>query len=118
MVADDGVPIQHPWQRNTVPLSPGKTYDIIIEGKNRGIWTFHDHDTRRVTNNGLYPGGNLLALVYEDLPEDEKLIMKYSGNTMFKKMDGMEGMPMKEDKMDMKKMMFGGDKLPKIALDE
>ncbi len=118
MVADDGLPIEHPWQRNTVPLSPGKTYDIIIEGKNRGIWTFHDHDTRRVTNNGLYPGGNLLALVYEDLPEDEKLIMKYSGNTMFKKMDGMEGMAMKEEKMDMKKMMFGGEKLPKIALDE
>ena len=118
MVADDGVPIQHPWQRNTVPLSPGKTYDIIIQGKNRGIWTFHDHDTRRVTNNGLYPGGNLLALVYEDLPEDEKLIMKYSGNTMFKKMEGMEGMSMKDDQTDMKKMMFGGDKLPKIALDE
>ncbi len=56
---------------NTLRLSPGKTADIIIEGKNRGIWTFHDHDTSRVTNNGLYPGGNLLALVYEDLPAEE-----------------------------------------------
>ncbi len=71
LVCDDGVPVPQPWQMNTVRLSPGKTIDIMIEGKNRGIWTFHDHDTRRVTNNGLYPGGNLLALVYEDTPADE-----------------------------------------------
>ncbi len=71
LVADDGLPIPQPWQMNTMRLSPGKTADIIIEGKNRGIWTFHDHDTSRVTNNGLYPGGNLLALVYEDLPAEE-----------------------------------------------
>ena len=71
LVCDDGLPVPQPWQMNTVRLSPGKTLDIIIEGKNRGIWTFHDHDTRRVTNNGLYPGGNLLALVYEDMPPEE-----------------------------------------------
>jgi FtsP/CotA-like multicopper oxidase with cupredoxin domain len=71
LVCDDGVPVPQPWQMNTVRLSPGKTIDIIIEGNNRGIWTFHDHDTRRVTNNGLYPGGNLLALVYEDTPPEE-----------------------------------------------
>jgi FtsP/CotA-like multicopper oxidase with cupredoxin domain len=120
MVADDGIPLSHPWKRNTVPLTPGKTFDIIIEGDNRGIWTFHDHDTRKVTNNGLYPGGNLLALVYEDLPEDELIITKHSGNTMFNKDMGMEGMdnmnPKKQINMD--KMLFGDDKLPKIALDE
>ena len=73
---DDGLPLPQPWQRNTVSLTPGKTYDIIIKGDNRGIWTFHDHDTRRVTNNGLYPGGNLLALVYEDLPKEETSVGK------------------------------------------
>ncbi|NOX86623.1 MAG: multicopper oxidase domain-containing protein [Chlorobi bacterium] len=76
MVCDDGLPLPQPWQRNTVSLTPGKTYDIIIKGDNRGIWTFHDHDTRRVTNNGLYPGGNLLALVYEDLPKEETSVGK------------------------------------------
>lgn len=110
MVADDGIPLEHPWQRNTVPLTPGKTFDIIIEGNNRGIWTFHDHDTRKVTNNGLYPGGNLLAMVYEDLPADELIISKHSGNKMFKNEMSMGD--------DMKKMLFGDDKLPKIALDE
>ncbi len=98
MVCDDGVPLPQPWQRNTVSLSPGKTYDIIIEGKNRGIWTFHDHDTRRVTNNGLYPGGNLLALIYEDLPVEERMVSSMG------KMKMPEGQSM--------------DLLPKIALDE
>ena len=74
-------------------------FDIIIEGKNRGIWTFHDHDTRRVTNNGLYPGGNLMALVYEDLPMEERMVGQMAGM-----------------KMDMKDMK--GNMLPKVALDE
>ncbi|MBU2585235.1 MAG: multicopper oxidase domain-containing protein [Bacteroidetes bacterium] len=98
-VCDDGLPIPTPWQMNTVRLSPGKTIDIIIEGKNRGLWTFHDHDTRRVTNNGLYPGGNLLALVYEDLPMEERMV------------ETMPGM-----KMDMKNQPM--NMLPKVALDE
>jgi len=97
LVCDDGLPVPQPWQMNTFRLSPGKTFDIIIEGNNRGIWTFHDHDTRRVTNNGLYPGGTLLALIYEDLPMEERVI------------GPMKGMKMKGVKMDM---------LPKIALDE
>jgi FtsP/CotA-like multicopper oxidase with cupredoxin domain len=97
LVCDDGLPIPQPWQMNTIRLSPGKTFDIIIEGNNRGIWTFHDHDTRRATNNGLYPGGNLLALVYEDLPMEERMV------------GPMAGMEMKEMKMNM---------LPKVALDE
>lgn len=80
MVADDGLNLPQPWQRNTVSLSPGKTYDIMIEGKNRGIWTFHDHDTRRVTNNGLYPGGNLMVLLYEDLPAEELEVVMNMGD--------------------------------------
>ncbi len=86
-VCNDGIPIKQPEQMNTLRLSPGKTLDIIIEGKNRGIWTFHDHDTRRVTNNGLYPGGNLLALVYEDMPAKEAEL-----NMMAKKM-GLPSLP-------------------------
>jgi len=86
-VCDDGLPLPQPWQRNTLRLSPGKTLDIIIEGKNRGIWTFHDHDTRRVTNNGLYPGGNLLALVYEDMPAEE------AGLGMMAKKMGLTSLP-------------------------
>ncbi len=94
MVADDGLVLPQFWQRNTIPLSPGKTYDIIIEGKNRGLWTFHDHDTRRATNNGLYPGGTLMLMVYDDLPPEELETMMMMGS--------------------MKHMT----QLPKVALDE
>lgn len=97
LVCDDGLPLEHPRQMNTLHLAPGKTHDIIIEGNNRGIWTFHDHDTRRVTNNGLYPGGNLMVLVYEDLPMEERAVGQ------------MKGMKMEGAGMDL---------LPKIALDE
>jgi FtsP/CotA-like multicopper oxidase with cupredoxin domain len=99
LVCDDGLPVPQPRQMNTMRLSPGKTADIIIEGTNRGLWTFHDHDVTRVTNNGLYPGGNLLLLVYEDLPMEERMVGA---------MAGME-MDMEDMKMNM---------LPKVALDE
>jgi len=94
---------------NTARLSPGKTLDIIIEGKNRGLWTFHDHDTRRVTNNGLYPGDNLMLLVYEELTMEERMV-----NTM--SMKGMK--PMKKMKMAMEGGKEKMNMLPKVALDE
>ncbi len=66
-VCNDGAPLTHPIVGNTLPVGPGKTADIIIKGTNPGIWTFHDHDTRRVTNNGMYPGGCLTTLNYDGL---------------------------------------------------
>ncbi|BDD11133.1 hypothetical protein FUAX_35650 [Fulvitalea axinellae] len=106
-VADDGRPLPAPYQANTIPLMPGKTNDIIIEGNNRGIWTFHDHDTRKVTNNGIYPGGTLTTLVYEDLPAEERDIIAYTGNQNLKKM-AEKG----------HKIPFNGGSLPKFPLDE
>lgn len=68
-VADDGNPLDRPEQMNTIPIHPGKTADIVIHGNNPGFWTFHDHDVRHVTNNGIYPGGMLTMLVYEDMTD-------------------------------------------------
>ena len=65
-VCEDGAILPAPIRGNTLRVSPGKTSDIIVEGTNPGVWTFHDHDTRRATNNGLYPGGALTVLAYED----------------------------------------------------
>lgn len=64
-VADDGNDLAEPMMMNTVQVSPGKTVDIIVEGINPGYWTFHDHNTARATNNGIYPGGILTVLEYE-----------------------------------------------------
>lgn len=66
-VAEDGNPLPMPVRLNTVPVTPGKTVDIIIYGDNPGFWTFHDHDVRAVMNNGVYPGGMLTMLEYEDM---------------------------------------------------
>ncbi len=65
-VAVDGAPLPNAIRQNTLRVSPGKTHDIIIEGANPGVWTFHDHATFRATNNGKYPGGVLTTLNYED----------------------------------------------------
>ncbi|MFQ6046680.1 MAG: multicopper oxidase family protein [Gemmatimonadales bacterium] len=68
-VAEDGNLLHTPLQLNTVAVAPGKTVDVVIEGYNPGYWTFHDHDTSRVTNNGMYPGGILTELVYEEMED-------------------------------------------------
>ena len=70
-VAQDGNPLLQPIKMNTLDIAPGQTKDIIIEGYNPGYWTFHDHITTRVTNNGIYPGGMLTLLVYEEMAERE-----------------------------------------------
>ncbi|WP_083251403.1 multicopper oxidase domain-containing protein [Acidihalobacter yilgarnensis] len=64
-VANDGAPLPEPIRGNTIAVKPGKTADIVVYGNNPGVWTFHDHDTTRVTNNGVYPGGMLTVLEYE-----------------------------------------------------
>lgn len=68
-VAIDGNLLHAPLQINTVEVGAGQTVDIVIEGHNPGYWTFHDHDTSRVTNNGMYPGGMLTELVYEEMDD-------------------------------------------------
>ncbi|GMR14244.1 MAG: hypothetical protein BMS9Abin29_2487 [Gemmatimonadota bacterium] len=68
-VAEDGNLLNSPTLMNTVQVGPGKTVDIVVEGYNPGYWTFHDHDTSRVTNNGMYPGGMLTVLVYEEMAD-------------------------------------------------
>jgi FtsP/CotA-like multicopper oxidase with cupredoxin domain len=65
-VCQDGSPLQSPVRLNTVPVFPGTTTDIIIQGSNPGMWHFHDHSDLASTNNGLFPGGMMTMLMYED----------------------------------------------------
>jgi len=65
-VAQDGNDLPEPLHLNTVHVEPGGTYDIMIYGDNPGYWTFHDHKTVHASNNGIYPGGMLTVLEYED----------------------------------------------------
>jgi plastocyanin len=36
-----------------------------------GVWMMHDHKGRGITNNGIAPGGNMTAIVYEDFISQE-----------------------------------------------
>ena len=65
-VCQDGSPLGTPVRLNTIPIFPGTTSDIIIQGTNPGHWHFHDHSDLASTNNGLFPGGMMTMLMYED----------------------------------------------------
>lgn len=66
-VAEDGNPLPAPVRLNTIPVTPGKTVDIIVHGDNPGFWDFHDHKELFTRNNGIYPGGMITMLEYEDM---------------------------------------------------
>ncbi len=68
-VCQDGSPLQSPVRLNTIPIFPGTTSDIIIQGTNPGMWHFHDHSDLASTNNGLFPGGMMTMVMYEDAAE-------------------------------------------------
>lgn len=65
-VAQDGNELPEHRRLNTIHVEPGGTYDVLVYGDNPGFWTFHDHKTTQVRNNGIYPGGMLTVLAYED----------------------------------------------------
>ncbi|MGD8567584.1 MAG: multicopper oxidase domain-containing protein [Gammaproteobacteria bacterium] len=65
-VAQDGNELAEHRRLNTIHVEPGGTYDIVVHGDNPGFWTFHDHNTTQTRNNGIYPGGMLTVLAYED----------------------------------------------------
>jgi FtsP/CotA-like multicopper oxidase with cupredoxin domain len=68
-VSQDGSPLASPLRLNTIPVFPGSTSDIIIQGTNPGMWHLHDHSDIATTNNGQFPGGMMTMLMYEDAAE-------------------------------------------------
>lgn len=48
-----------------------ETTDDGLHAYGPGVWLFHDHQNRGVTNDGIGPGGNISAIVYREfLGED------------------------------------------------
>jgi FtsP/CotA-like multicopper oxidase with cupredoxin domain len=68
-VCQDGAPLADPRRMNTIPVYPGTTSDIVIQGTNPGNWHFHDHSDLATTNNGQHPGGMMTMVMYEDAKE-------------------------------------------------
>ena len=70
----DGVAAQAGAQitRDVVWIAPSQRVDLALDTTDdglhaygRGVWLFHDHQGKRVTNDGIGPGGNISAIVYE-----------------------------------------------------
>jgi FtsP/CotA-like multicopper oxidase with cupredoxin domain len=59
-------------QRDVFTLGPSQRVDLSLythnDGLNNvgeGIWTYHDHNEIGVTTDGIYPGGNISAIVFD-----------------------------------------------------
>lgn len=73
VVATDGAPLPMPYRKDTLTIGPGERYDIEIAGDKTGIFPFHAHNLRQVTNrDGVYPGGYLLLVEYP--PEESEVL--------------------------------------------
>ncbi len=46
------------------------TTDDGLHSYGEGIWLFHDHREKGITNNGMNPGGNVSAIVYKSYLDD------------------------------------------------
>lgn len=71
----DGVPLAPLQQemRDVVWLATAQRADLALEAVNDGVrsfgpgvWPFHDHQNRGVTTDGIGPGGNISAIVYDE----------------------------------------------------
>ncbi len=67
VVAEDGNTLPYFKRVNTLDVAPGKTFDIMVYGDNPGFWDFHDHNELHTRNNGIYPGGMITMMEYEDM---------------------------------------------------
>ena len=76
----DGVAVPETAQitRDVIWISNAQRVDLNLEtvddglhSYGSGVWLLHDHQGKAVTNNGIAPGGNVSAIVYEEyLAED------------------------------------------------
>ncbi len=67
----DGVKLTQPIQRDVFSLGAAQRADLELYAHNdglnnmgAGVWTFHDHNEKAVTTNGIYPGGHISSVVF------------------------------------------------------
>ena len=57
LVSQDSNELPEPSFLSTIHVAPGGAYDVEVYGDIPGWWTFHDHKTVHLRNNGICPGG-------------------------------------------------------------
>ena len=43
VVDQDGFPLRHPYEADTLVVAPGETYDVIVKADHPGVWALHCH---------------------------------------------------------------------------
>ena len=57
------------WEfRDVVNISPAQRVDIVFKANNPGRWMLHCHIPPHATNDGVYPGGMMSMVEYENNP--------------------------------------------------
>ena len=65
VVAKDGFPLEAPYQMDTLWVSPGERYSVLVKASEVGTWAFHCHVlTHAESNDGLI--GMVSAMVVTD----------------------------------------------------
>jgi len=71
-VTQDGRPTPGRPQSDSVAIIPGQRLDYIFEANQDGRWVWHCHVVPHATNDGVYHGGLLMAVVYLHPKKDGK----------------------------------------------
>jgi len=66
----DGYPLPAPYYIDTAPVGPGERYDAIVNMNNPGLFIFHDHVDKHMSNNGAMLGGPVTIIEYDGVPRD------------------------------------------------
>lgn len=68
VVAKDGFPLAEPYQIDTLWVSPGERYSVLIEASEPGIWAFHCHMVNHAEDeNGFM--GMVTTMIVNPVPE-------------------------------------------------
>lgn len=71
-LTQDGRPTPGRPQSDSVAIIPGERKDYVFEADQDGRWVWHCHIVPHATNDGVYHGGLLMALVYLHPKKDGK----------------------------------------------
>ena len=67
VVAKDGFPLEAPYQMDTIWVSPGERYSVLVKAEEEGVWAFHCHILNHAeSNDGLIGMVTVMAVLDPD----------------------------------------------------
>lgn len=65
VVARDGTPLSSPYWVDSLSVGPSERYDVVMYGRNPGVWMAHTHVDTHETNDKMSCGGLHTMVVYK-----------------------------------------------------